>query len=187
MITVIYCHPYPGSFNHSILQSVTDLLSARGDEYDVIDLYAEGFNPVLDRSGLALFSKGESDDEMVGRYQLALTRANSVIFIFPIWWGMMPAMLKGFIDKVFLKGTIYDDTPEGGMLPCLSIDKTTVVTTSQAPTAMIEPFIQGYFIPNVLNTVGINNVTWLNCDQVKTGTPQHRKEFMADVLEAIAK
>ena len=187
MITIVYCHPYTKSFNHSILQAVTDLLTERGDEYDVINLYGEGFNPVLDSAGLALYSKGETEDEMVGRYQLALTRAESVIFIFPIWWGMMPAMLKGFIDKVFLKGTIYDTTPEGILIPCLSISKTVVVTTSEEPTAVLEPFMQGYFTEQVLNTVGMDNVTWLNCDKVKSGSETHRKEFIADVLEAVAK
>ncbi|MBO4955241.1 MAG: NAD(P)H-dependent oxidoreductase, partial [Muribaculaceae bacterium] len=62
MITIVYCHPYTKSFNHSILQAVTDLLTERGDEYDVINLYGEGFNPVLDSAGLALYSKGETED-----------------------------------------------------------------------------------------------------------------------------
>ncbi len=187
MITIVYCHPYDKSFNHAILQSVTDQLTADGREYDVINLYGEGFNPVMESSALALYSRGETDDEMVLRYQKALTDTDHLIYIFPIWWGMMPAMLKGFIDKVFLKGTVYDTTPEGALMPCLSIDRTTLITTSEEDSEIIAPFIKGYFTPLVLNTVGMNNVQWFNCDRVKSGSEVRRKEFMDEVLKYLAR
>ena len=186
MITIVYCHPYDKSFNHALLQAVTDKLSGLGREYDVINLYGENFNPVLDSVGLGLYSKGETDDEMVRRYQKALEQTDHLIYIFPIWWGMMPAMLKGFIDKVFLRGIIYDYTPEGALMPCLSIDKTTLITTSESPSDVIAPFIEGYFKPMTLETVGMNNVHWFNCDQVKSGGPQHRAQFLETVLEYIS-
>lgn len=186
MITIIYCHPYDHSFNHHILDAVTRQFADEGREYDVINLYSENFNPVLDGSGLALYSKGETTDEQVVKYQQALRQTKHAIFIFPIWWGMMPAMLKGFCDKVFLKGVVYDTTPEGALLPCLSVDRTTLITTSEMPSDVIEPFIQGYFTPLVLNTVGMNNVEWFNCDKIKSGTDAHRSEFLDTVLKKLA-
>lgn len=186
MTTIVYCHPYDKSFNHEILKSITDTLRAEGREYDVINLYGEGFNPVMESSNLALYSKGETNDEMVTRYQKALTSTNHIIFIFPIWWGMMPAMLKGFIDKVFLRGVIYDYTPEGALMPCLSIDRTTLVTTSEEDTEIIAPFIRGYFTPLVLNTVGMNGVNWFNCDKTSSGSNEHRQQFLASVLKYVA-
>lgn len=187
MITIVYCHPYPNSFNHNILQNITDTLTGLGREYDVMDLYADGFNPVMDRSSLELYSKGETSDKLVKKYQEALQKTKHAIFIFPIWWGMMPAMLKGWIDKVFLKGEIYDYTPEGAMLPCLSIDKTTIITTSENDSEVFAPFIEGYFSPMALNTVGFNGVKWFNCDHVKSGTDTHRKEFLESVIDYISK
>lgn len=187
MITIVYCHPYDHSFNHAILQSITDRFSGEGREYDVINLYAEGFDPVLDSENLSLYSKGRTHDEMVVRYQKALRNTDHIIFIFPIWWGMMPAMLKGWIDKVFLKGVVYDTTPEGALMPCLSIDKTTLITTSQEVSEVLAPFINGYFIPLVLNTVGMNGVQWFNCSQTSTGSDQHRREFIDTVLDYVTK
>lgn len=184
MIAIIYCHPSDWSFNHEILQSITNRLSGEGREYDVINLYAEGFNPVLDSQ---MLSGKPEDDETLLRYQETLRKSDQAIFIFPIWWGMMPAMLKGFFDRAFTKGVVYDTTPEGDMLPCLSIDKTTVITTSEEDSAIIAPFIDGYLTPLVLNTVGMNGVTWFNCDRTNTGSEDHRREFIDTVLENIIK
>ncbi len=187
MTTIVYCHPYEKSYNHGVLQAITDRFTAEGREYDVINLYGEGFNPVLDSANLALYSKGETLDEQVKRYQQALKTTDHIILIFPIWWGMMPAMLKGFIDKVFLKGTVYDTTPEGALMPCLDIEKTTLITTSEEDSEIIGPFMEGYFTPLVLNTVGMNGVKWFNCDHISSGSAAHRNEFLASVLDYLAK
>ncbi len=185
MITILYCHPYEKSFNHSMLQAITDRLTDEGREYDVIDLYADHFDPVLSTTQLSMYSKGNTNDENVLRYQTALRQTHHLILMFPIWWGLMPAMLKGFIDKTFLKGIIYDTTPEGTLMPCLTIDRTTIITTSEEDTSIIAPFIEGYLTPLVLNTVGINGVRWFNCDHVKSGTDDRRRTFMAEVLKDI--
>lgn len=187
MTTIIYCHPYAKSFNHAMLEEITKQYTALGREYYVIDLYADGFDSTMHENDLALYSKGESIDPLVKSYQEVLLKTKELVFIFPIWWGMMPSMLLGFIDKVFLKGTIYDTTPEGALMPCLSIDKTTIITTSQAPSEMFAPFIKGYFTPMVLNTVGIDNVEWYNCDKTAHGPESHRKEFVDTILSALVK
>lgn len=184
MIAIIYCHPSDGSFNHEILQSITDRLSGEGREYYVINLYSEGFNPVLDSQMLA--GKPE-DDETLHRYQEVLRKSDQAVFIFPIWWGMMPAMLKGFFDRAFTKGVVYDTTPEGSLMPCLSINKTTVITTSEEDSAIIAPFIDGYLTPLVLNQVGMNGVTWFNCDHTDSGSDDHRREFIGTVVTHIIK
>lgn len=103
MITIIYTHPDPSSFNHAILSAITDMLTGRGDDYQVIDLYADGFSPIMTRDTLADDRSGHTDDPLVKRYIKMLQRTDRAIYIFPIWWGMMPAMLKGFIDRTFIK------------------------------------------------------------------------------------
>lgn len=187
MITIVYCHPLDKSFNHAILQAICDRLTDEGKEYDVINLYGENFNPVLDSVGLGLYSKGATEDESVKRYQQALQQTQHLIFIFPIWWGMMPAMLKGFIDKVFQKGIVYDTTPEGALMPCLSIPKTTLVTTSEESSDVIAPFIDGYFRPLTLEAVGMNGVYWMNCDHVSSSDDFHRREFLDEVIGYVVK
>lgn len=187
MTTIVYCHPYDKSFNHAILNNVTAMLEDTGRSYYVINLYDEKFDPVLGVNDLALYSKGETTSEQVKKYQKVLTETEHLIFIFPIWWGMMPAMLKGFIDKTFLKGIIYETAPTGALMPCLNIKKTTIITTSQQDTAVIAPFIEGYFVPMVLNTVGMNGVRWFNCPRTSTGSQQSREQFLGEVISYLSK
>lgn len=183
MITIVYCHPYDKSLNHTILNEVIRKLADNGRDYTVINLYDDKFDPVLGVNELALYSSGKTDDELTRQYQKTLTETEQLIYIFPVWWGMMPAMLKGFIDKTFLKGTIYDTLPEGGIVPCIDINHTTLITTSQQESAVIAPFIEGYFIPQVLEAVGMNNVTWHNCPRTSTGDNAHRQAFIDEILE----
>lgn len=93
--TIIYAHPYEKSFNHAILERVQALLDAKGQEYRLIDLYADGFNPVYTKEELALFREGKALDPLVLQYQQALKDSKRLIFIFPIWWADMPAIVKG--------------------------------------------------------------------------------------------
>lgn len=186
MITIVFCHPKSHSFNHRILESITKSLSDEGHEYDVIDLYGENFNPVLDSTGLDMMERGQYNDPKALRYADALKNTSEIVFIFPIWWGSMPAMLKGFIDKTFAKGVVYDTTPEGALMPCLSIDKTTVVTTSEADSEIFGNYIMGYLTPLTFANVGMNAVRWFNLDHISEKSDAQRLEFIDRVTEAIA-
>ena len=100
MKTIIFAHPWHGSFNKSILNSVTETLDKKKDEYTVIDLNKDKFNPVMTEEELALYSQGKSIDPLVEKYQEILKKTDEIILIFPIWWSSMPAILKGFFDKI---------------------------------------------------------------------------------------
>lgn len=169
MTTIIFSHPWHGSFNKAILDAVTARLEREKKSFTVIDLPQDGFNPSYTREELALYGKGEFIDPLVGKYQEILKATSEVIIIFPIWWGTMPAILKGFFDKVMLKGFAYDYDESGNLVPLLKIGKSFVITTSQGPTAYFADYITGYFKDFFLDSVGISNATWLNCDQTSNG------------------
>lgn len=97
---IIYCHPYPKSFNHAVLEAVKDNLKDHHKNFQVIDLYAEHFNPIYDREELRLYHSGKTHDRLVTKYLKLLQNSSEVIFITPFWWNGIPGMLKGFIDKV---------------------------------------------------------------------------------------
>lgn len=182
MITIVYANPNPQSFNHSILNNITTVLTENGRDYNVIDLYADGFNPVLSESDMEKYMHGTPVDKLTDRYQKMMRTTGSLIFIFPIWWGMMPAIVKGFVDKVFMKGVMYDTTPEGALLPMLNISSCSIITSSQDDSAVLDTFFNSVFIPQVLNPVGINNVKWMNCDHVESSDSTHRKAFVDNIL-----
>ncbi|MCM1349204.1 MAG: NAD(P)H-dependent oxidoreductase [Firmicutes bacterium] len=187
MITIVFCHPLEKSFNHRILDAVTKAFTDEGREYDVINLYGENFNPVLDSTELANMGNGRSAEPQALGYAEALQKSEQVIFIFPVWWGSMPAMLKGFFDKTFIKGIVYDTTPEGAIMPCLNIEKTTLVTTSEADSELFGNFFMGYLTPMTLSAVGMNSVKWFNLDHTSKRSEAERKDFIESVLAYVTK
>ena len=184
MITIVYAHPWTGSFNHAILETVTQQLDFDEENYNVIDLYADGFNPTMTTDDLRLYSKGKTADKNADRYRHILSNTTEIIFIFPIWWGMIPANLKGFFDKTLLRGGAFNYDNKGRLVPALHIKRTVLITTSQGETAMYKPFID-YLIPNVLNAVGMTGTQWYNCDRVSHGPEENRKNFLKYIAMVI--
>lgn len=178
-------HPYEKSFNHAILETAKSTLEATGQEYSVIDLYEDKFNPVYEPEELALFHKGEYLDPIVKEYQEKLTASKKVVFIFPIWWGEAPAMLKGFFDKVMLPGFGYHTAHDGHLMPGLNIPETYIITTSEAPSEIFEPYFNGYFIPMSLTTIGMNGAKWMNLPHITVNTLEERKAFLEKVAEIL--
>lgn len=179
MVTIILAHPWHGSFNKVILDTVVKKFDNENKPYQVIDLNKDNFNPVLTEAELSLYSKGKYSDPLVGKYQDMIRITDEVIFIFPIWWGTMPAILKGLFDKVFL--TDFSHNYMNGWTPLLNIKKTTVLTTSESPTDFFRSSIESDFINQMLLSVGFQNVTWINCDRVVGGGDAHRAEFLTKV------
>ncbi|MDU1904931.1 MAG: NAD(P)H-dependent oxidoreductase [Dysgonomonas sp.] len=178
MTTIVFAHPWHGSFCKGILDTITKKLDTNNKPYQVIDLNKDNFNPVLTESELALYSKGKHNDPLVEKYQNLLKNSEEVVFIYPIWWMNMPAILKGFFDKVLLYDFAYNYN--NGWTPLLQVKKTTVITTSEQDTANFpnagDPIND--ITNNCLYSVGISNATWFNCDHITSGSDEHRKEFL---------
>lgn len=187
MITIVLAHPWHGSFNKVIVDTIIEKLESEKKAYQLIDLDKDKFNPALLESDLSVFSRGQYKDPLVGKYQEQLKKSNEIIFVFPIWWGNMPALLKGFFDKTLLYGFAYNY--ENGWTPLLTITKTTVITTSEQATDSYSANGMGdpikYMTNTILNATGMNNVTWFNCDHITSGTDEHRKGFLKKVADHI--
>lgn len=183
MTTILFTHPWHGSFNNAILKTVTAKLDKERKKYQVIDLPKDNFNPLMEEADLKLYRAGKYNDPLVGKYQDILRESEEVVFIFPIWWGMMPADLKGFLDKVLLVN--FSHSYENGWTPLLkNIKKTTVLTTSESPTDKYKVFVEDVFLKN-LYSLGFQNGSWLNCEKTAHGTNESRVEFLKKVEEFV--
>ena len=101
---LVVAHPSPDSFSHALAHAAREALVEREFAVDWHDLYAEGFDPVQ-RTGEA--GNTASADALVERHCAELARADLVVVCHPNWWGQPPAILKGWIDRVFRLGTAY--------------------------------------------------------------------------------
>lgn len=136
-VLVVYAHPIPTSFNASILDSVKSGLSKAGHDVRVTDLYAENFQPVLSTQDRADYL--EDTDKLIAKvpeHVANLRWAEALVFVFPMWYYGPPAILKGWLERVWLPGvTFLPATQAGQTTPsCIRhIKRLVVVTTSGSP------------------------------------------------------
>lgn len=184
---IIYCHPYQKSFSHAVLQTVTTQLTQSHTNYQILDLYADGFDPVVDSSELALYAQGGTNDGLVKTYIAALQSATQLILIFPVWWNDLPAMIKGFFDKVMKRGTdqAYVPTKTGLRGNLTQIRSTLILTSSTSPTPYLRLFcgdsIKRVLIHSTLKQLGIKHVTWRNMGGITTSTLAKRTAFLGQI------
>ncbi|AYD47543.1 NAD(P)H-dependent oxidoreductase [Arachidicoccus soli] len=114
---VILAHPIAGSLNHQLMQTTLKSLQNLNHQIEVRDLYRLNFNPVLSLADMKGQRIGEVAED-VKREQEYIVWAEQIIFIYPIWWTGMPALLKGYIDRVFSYGFAYqyDQGKQKGLL-----------------------------------------------------------------------
>src|ERR1700759_3194996 len=100
-ILVVFSHPAADSFQRSILDSLVDRLTRDGHAVQVVDLYAEGFDPVLDIAAWRAHRGNQTHATAdLSAHIAALRGAEGLIFVYPTWWYGLPAMLKGWLDRV---------------------------------------------------------------------------------------
>lgn len=110
MFLIIFCHPDNGTTSHNgrILRTVKEVLAKKQKPFEVLDLYASHFNPLLSRREYdRIRARERIVEEDVRAMQSKISAATTLIFIYPVWWYGTPALLKGFLDRVFTAGFAY--------------------------------------------------------------------------------
>lgn len=134
---VVHCHPDPESYNAALYRTACDALRAGGHELRCIDLYAEGFDPVLTREERAAYLPDPGlIERRVQPHVDALRWAEHLVFVYPSWFYGPPAMLKGWFERVWLPGVAFLPPAARGRpaIPGLrQVRRLTVVTTGGAP------------------------------------------------------
>lgn len=191
---IIFNHPYEFSFCNAILKAVVNGLKVNNNRIDIIHLDNDNFNPVMTANDLKAFRDKNPICEKVIEYKERLENADHLIFIFPIWWEVMPAMLKGFIDKVIFPGVVYDYSNKKNtrMKPLLKkIKSVTVITTMNTPKIFYR-WIFGNAIQRVLLRgtfwkLGYKNRKWISFNKVKSVSKEKREKWLDSLEEEFGK
>lgn len=101
-VLLVYCHPDPESFTAAVRAAAERGLAAGGHEVRVADLYAEGFDPVMSRAERAAYHTAGDNERPVAVEIERLRWAEALVFVYPTWWYGQPAMLKGWLDRVWI-------------------------------------------------------------------------------------
>lgn len=141
-VVIVFDHPYGlqagyneihnRSFTSALLVSILEKLEQRGDTVELIDLHKDNFDPVMRRQDLINWRTKPFVDDQSHAYFKQLESADEIIMLFPIWWEVMPAMTKGFIDKVFAKGQVSQIGHKRKLLNFNT--KVRILTVSGTPT-----------------------------------------------------
>lgn len=140
-VLVLYAHPVDNSFCAAIHRSVLSELHACGHSVDNCDLNLERFNPVMSAQDRIDYHSYPTNIANVQRYVDRLLQADAIVIVTPIWNFGFPAILKGYFDKVWAPGVVFD-LAEGDIRYTLDRLKT-VVTIATYGATPLRAFLAG--------------------------------------------
>ena len=187
-ILIILGHPDPNSFNHAIASGVYAALGKDGHHVTLHDLYAEAFDPLLpvqeipERGAIPAVIQEHCED---------LRSADGIVIIHPNWWGQPPAILKGWVDRVFRPGVAYrfeeGDGGEGIPIGLLKAKAVVVLNTSNTPDereqrAFGDP-LDALWRRCIFDLCGVRTFHRRMFNVIVTSTPQQRLEWLEEARE----
>lgn len=189
-ILVILGHPDPESFNHAIFERVIDTLERGGHAVTAHDLYGEGFDPILPSAEIP---DDAPLDDAIERHCSELHNADGIVIVHPNWWGQPPAVLKGWVDRVFRPGVAYKfvegDAGEGVPIGLLKAKAALVINTSNTPDEReMEVFsdpLETLWKRCIFDLCGVKNLHRKMFNVVVTSSPEERKGWLDEVEEMV--
>ena len=179
---IVYAHPNGASFNHAILDTAIDTLTGVGDSVVVSDLYGESFSAALTGNELNPATGTPPD---VQREQRRVAEADSLLFLYPIWWFDRPAVLKGWCDRVLRPGFAYAPDPTtGAPVGLLGRKQASLIVTFGAAEGECD---LDHVLPSMtygtLGFCGIGDASALPLFSVPTVSREGREAMLRDVSE----
>ena len=196
---IIFYHPYKGSYCSAILDAVHYGLEKGNHPHKTINLAVDAFDPVMKAKDLKAFAEmgriGEAAlidlDPIVLRYKKKLEWAERIVMIFPIWWMSMPAMMKGFVDKVIFPGIAYDMVDGHLRTRLHSLKQVTIITTMNTPAEVYRNqfcnSLEGSLIKGTFNQIGIHDVEWISLNMVKQSGRELRELWLEEIRQRFEK
>lgn len=188
-VLVVYCHPHPKSFCHALLEQTLAGLAAHGHEVDLLDLYAEGFDPILGEAEWLGYIRDPAATvpESLREHIARVERCEGLVFVFPTWFFGLPAMLKGWFERVWRPGVSFDIPEDGGLAASRlrHLRLLGAVTTTGMPWSILQ--LLGYPGQRLIKRcvrVGMAprcEHIWMALHSIEKSTLQRRERFLADV------
>ena len=191
---VVLAHPIHESFAASVARTVVAALEAKGHSADLLDLYAENFDPRLTAAERASLVEETYDTSAVEPIIARLKAADGLILVFPQWWYNLPAILKGFFDRIFVPGFAYGVEPKSGKLfPTLDNIRIFWAITSTGSPWWIVHFYMGNPVKRILKR-GVAkfcchraNFRMMSLHSMDETTQEKREAFLAKVKNTVGR
>jgi putative NADPH-quinone reductase len=169
---------------------VIETLKKNGHEFNLIDLNKDKFDPVMTAEDLKLYSSGGTTDKNVDRYLEMMAQADTLFIIFPVWWGVMPAILKGFFDKVFLPKRAYIYKKSGMLQPLFPQIKQAVIFNTLGGPKIYHNLMLSFPVKKVvanttLKMIGVKKTKIVQFDMMKKSTDELRAKWLDQVEKSV--
>lgn len=190
---VVLAHPLSESFAASAAKIVVAALEARGHRVDLLDLYAEDFDPRLTAAERAAYMEPGYQPTEVSEIVARLKAADGLVLVFPQWWFNLPAIMKGFIDRIFVPGVAFEHDKAGGrIIPLMTHIRTFWVVTSTGSPWWVVHLYMGNPVKRILKrgvaafcAKGLD-FRMLAIHDTDRATDEKRKTFLARVKVAFS-
>ena len=183
-ILILYANPSPASFGSALHRQAAQTLQEKGHWVDDCDLYADGFDPVLTEENRRVYRDPEANRAQVSGYVSRLPAAEGLVLVYPVWNEGFPAILKGFLDRIFLPGVSFKIANDGSAAPKLR--KLAAVCTYGAswPITLMMGDPSKKVVKRLLRSLPVHRV---RCDYlaqygVDSLSAEHRQAFLRKVI-----
>ncbi|MGN7468653.1 NAD(P)H-dependent oxidoreductase [Brevibacillus sp. SAFN-007a] len=185
---IVFAHEGKESFCHAILERVTRSLQKQHVDFTVRDLYQMKFQPVFDAADMQNVSNGSASQDVATEQEL-ISEADLLVMIYPVWWWSAPAILKGYIDRVFTNNFAFrydSDGPVG----LLANKQAIVLTTTRESEADMKAsglgdVVKKQIVDGTLAMIGYD-VTYRHFAAVPYVDSADREQMLAEVEKIAA-
>jgi putative NADPH-quinone reductase len=187
---VVVSHPDDASFNHAIARNSAAALEARGFTTHLCDLYADNFDPVITKGEV----RGQgTEDELTKQYIGLLASAEVLVVVHPNCWGAPPAMMKGWMDRVFAEGSAYafkkstdqGDAPKGLLRAKTAIVFNTSNTEEDRERVEFGDPLERIWKDCLLRYCGVQRTVRRVFRIIATSSIGHREAWLREVRQTI--
>lgn len=186
-VVVILAHPNPASFNHAIADRVVSTLREVGHHVILHDLYAEGFSAVMSAAERVAYDTDTPVlDPLVGAHDHDIQDAEALVFVYPTWWSSMPAILKGWFERVMVPGVGFVFNHRQKVRPGLTnIRRMVGISTYGSPWSYVK-LINDNGRRTIQRSLRLSTgwgtrTCWLAMYRLDGATPEQRDAFLAKV------
>ena len=186
-VVVVVAHPNPQGFSHAIASTAQIALAGGGHDVTLLDLYAEGFRAAMTfDERLAYHGARPILDPTVERHAGIVKQAEALVFIYPTWWSTMPAILKGWLERVMVPGVGFVFDEHGHVRRGLvDVHRIVGISTYSAPWFHVKAIHDNgrrtLLRALRLNTALLTRASWLGLYKMDTRSADQRATFLSRV------
>ena len=181
---LVLAHPDPNSFNHALAQRAKTALEASGHTVHLLDLNRLGFAAAMSADERrAYHSEQPLLDPLVAEHARLVKECEALVFIYPTWWSAMPAILKGWLDRVLVPGVGFGFDEDGKVVPGLGHVRHLIGVSTYGSPRLYVRLMNDNGWRTVMRTLRLNTglrtrARWYGFYAIDTSTEARRTAFL---------